>query len=93
MEPTDPLGVLPEPEIAQDSTFQPISEAERAEYEAAVDHVMENDLDGDGDVDLIDAARAKIEDLKESLEKHGAERLAKLLDRFDGDRSHDTEHP
>jgi len=93
MEPTDPLGMLPEPEIVRDSTYQPISEAERAAYEAAVDHVMENDLDGDGDVDIIDAARAKIDDLKESLEEHGAERFAKLLDHLDGGRSRDTERP
>lgn len=63
--PQDPFGLLPEPEVPRDGTYDPVSDADRAAYEADVAHVLEHDRDGDGDVDLLDAALSSLSKVKD----------------------------
>ena len=63
--PQDPFGLLPEPEVPRDDTYVPVSEADREAYEADVAHVLQHDRDGDGDVDLLDAALSGLSKVKD----------------------------
>lgn len=63
--PQDPFGLLPEPKVPRDDTYAPVSEADREAYEADVVHVLQHDRDGDGDVDLLDAALSGLSKVKE----------------------------
>jgi hypothetical protein len=64
-EPQDPFGILPETEVPRGDTYDPVSEADRAAYEADVAHILKHDRDGDGDVDLLDAALAGLSKIKD----------------------------
>jgi len=64
-QPQDPFGLLPEPEVPRDDTYTPVSEADREAYEADVAYVIEHDRDGDGDVDLLDAAISGLSKVKD----------------------------
>jgi len=63
--PQDPFGLLPEPKVLRDDTYAPVSEADREAYEADVAHVLQHDRDGDGDVDLLDAALSGLSKVKD----------------------------
>lgn len=64
-QPQDPFGLLSEPEVPRDDKYTPVSEADREAYEADVAHVMQHDRDGDGDVDLLDAAISGLSKVKD----------------------------
>lgn len=63
--PREPFGLLPEPEVPRDDTYAPVSETDREAYEADVAHVLHHDRDGDGDVDLLDAALSRLSKVKD----------------------------
>jgi len=64
-QPQDSFGLLSEPEVPRDDKYAPVSEADRVAYEADVAHVLQHDRDGDGDVDLLDAAISGLSKVKD----------------------------
>jgi hypothetical protein len=77
--------ILPEPKIDRDHTYQPISDQDRAEYEADVDHVLSNDVDRDGDVDFLDSVKRGLMKVKNIMSDKGAHKIAEVIDKMDGD--------
>ena len=86
------FGVLPA-SIPADAGIETISAEDRAEYEAAVDAVLQNDRDLDGDVDIKDKVLGKLNDIEGGLRRMAedegvmgklAGKAADLVDKFDG---------
>lgn len=86
------FGVLPTP-TPVDLGIETISAEDRAEYEAAVDAVLQNDRDLDGDVDIKDKLLGKLDDIEGGLRRMAegdgvinklAGKAADIVDKFDG---------
>lgn len=81
----DSHEVLPGPKVDRDHSYQPISDRDREEYEADVDHVLNNDVDRDGDVDVLDSVKKGLTRVKNLMAGRGAHKVAEAIDRLDGD--------
>jgi hypothetical protein len=85
-------GILPVEELPEHEEIETISDQDRAEYEAAVEHILANDRDGDGDVDIKDAVLRKLEEAEGGLRRIGeqggvagkiANKAAEILDKVE----------
>lgn len=90
----DNFGVIDAGDLPVADDFDPITDEEREEYERAVDHILENDRDGDGDVDWKDTLMDKLSELDDKLQNRALEgdiagkvagKLSEIVDKIDGD--------